>query len=224
MTIDIDQGQVSNATYALINSVTVVPNAAFTFADQGGGRVNFTDNSTNEPISWAWDFGDSSTSTDQNPSHTFAGPGTYNVCLMATNSAGSNRTCSEITIVLAPVAAFSFSVQEGGLVDNSAGANTACQEVDAMVTSTNDIGHLINLTIAPNPVKDLLNIRLESDDFSQLRFRLISPIGQVVLERQLQSNQDHQFNLKELPQGTYFYLLTNEMGQLGSRGSIQKME
>ena len=165
--------------------------ASFSFTDQGGGVVDFTDNSTNNPTSWAWDFGDGNTSDLQNPQHTFTMSGIFNVCLTATNSAG---------------------------------ANTACQEVDAMVTSTNEIGHLVNLTIAPNPVKDLLNIRLESDDFSQLRFRLISPIGQVVLERQLQSNQDHQFSLRELPQGTYFYLLTNETGQLGSRGSIQKIE
>ncbi|NRB50810.1 MAG: PKD domain-containing protein, partial [Saprospiraceae bacterium] len=117
VTIDIDQGQISNATYALINSVTVAPNAAFTFADQGGGVVNFMDNSTNDPTSWTWDFGDGKTSTAQSPSHTFAGPGEYNVCLTATNSAGSNTTCSSVSIVLAPMASFSFMDQGGGVVD-----------------------------------------------------------------------------------------------------------
>ena len=38
-----------------------------------GGTVNFTDLSTNDPISWEWDFGDGDTSTEENPSHVYNG-------------------------------------------------------------------------------------------------------------------------------------------------------
>jgi len=37
--------------------------------------------------SWEWDFGDGNTNTVQNPIHTYAAPGTYNVQLIAINSA-----------------------------------------------------------------------------------------------------------------------------------------
>ena len=52
--------------------------------------VQFTDDSTSLPILWSWDFGDGSSSTLQNPSHTYTNTGTFTVSLMATNSAGSN--------------------------------------------------------------------------------------------------------------------------------------
>jgi PKD repeat protein len=52
--------------------------------------VTFTDASTQTPTSWAWDFGDGSTSTLQNPTHQYTVPGTYTVTLTATNVCGSD--------------------------------------------------------------------------------------------------------------------------------------
>ena len=50
--------------------------------------VAFTDTSVNSPTGWVWDFGDGSGSTDQNPSHTYTTPGTYDVSLTASNAVG----------------------------------------------------------------------------------------------------------------------------------------
>jgi uncharacterized protein (TIGR02145 family) len=55
-----------------------------------GETVNFTDQSTNDPTSWSWTFGDGGTSTEQNPSYQYNTEGTYNVTLTATNSYGSD--------------------------------------------------------------------------------------------------------------------------------------
>ncbi|MFA7694156.1 MAG: PKD domain-containing protein [Methanoregula sp.] len=52
--------------------------------------VQFMDSSLNSPTSWTWLFGDSGTSTSQNPTHTYTTTGTYTVTLIATNSAGSD--------------------------------------------------------------------------------------------------------------------------------------
>jgi PKD repeat protein len=51
--------------------------------------VQFTDRSTGSPTSWKWDFGDGTTSTEQNPSHTYTKAGQYTVKLTATNDGGS---------------------------------------------------------------------------------------------------------------------------------------
>ena len=60
-----------------------------------GLSVAFTDLSTT-PVgtiaAWAWDFGDSNTSTAQNPTHVYAAGGTYTVTLTVTNSAGTSTT------------------------------------------------------------------------------------------------------------------------------------
>jgi PKD repeat protein len=49
--------------------------------------VQFTDASTGSPTNWSWDFGDNTTSTEQNPVHTYASAGIYSVNLTASNSA-----------------------------------------------------------------------------------------------------------------------------------------
>ncbi|KAA3613187.1 MAG: PKD domain-containing protein [Calditrichaeota bacterium] len=53
-------------------------------------NVAFTDNTTNNPTSWSWDFGDGGSSTSQNPSHTYNSAGTYTVALTSTNSCGTD--------------------------------------------------------------------------------------------------------------------------------------
>ncbi len=68
------------------------PSAAFTANANSGDApltVQFTDQSTpgSDPISsWSWNFGDSATSTAQNPAHTYTGGGKYTVSLTVTTS------------------------------------------------------------------------------------------------------------------------------------------
>jgi len=49
--------------------------------------VNFTDQSQGNATDFWWSFGDGSTSTLQNPSHTYTSTGWFNVCLTITDSA-----------------------------------------------------------------------------------------------------------------------------------------
>ena len=52
--------------------------------------VNFTDQSCGTITSWQWNFGDGSTSTEQNPSHTYSKAGTHTVSLTVTGPGGSD--------------------------------------------------------------------------------------------------------------------------------------
>jgi PKD repeat protein len=77
-----------------LQAATSAPTASFT-ADQTttcSGCVQFTDQSQNGPTSWLWDFGDGTTSTQQNPRKCYTTAGTYNVSLTATNTAGANTS------------------------------------------------------------------------------------------------------------------------------------
>jgi uncharacterized repeat protein (TIGR02543 family) len=80
-----------------------------------GGSVNFTDLSTNNPTSWSWTFegGTPSGSTSQDPTVTYNTPGTYDVTLTATNSAGSDTETKTnyitVTSPQPPVADFTAS-------------------------------------------------------------------------------------------------------------------
>src|SRR5207302_6433916 len=62
---------------------------------------------------YSWDFGDGSTSTAQNPSHTYAAAATYTVRLTVTDNGGAtNSVAHAVTVTQAnqpPVAAFTSS-------------------------------------------------------------------------------------------------------------------
>ena len=60
--------------------------------------VQFTDLSTETPISWTWDFGDGTTSTDQNPTHTYTTPGTFTVTETVINAYNSDKTSENIIV------------------------------------------------------------------------------------------------------------------------------
>jgi len=64
--------------------------------------VSFTDQSTYNPTSWSWAFGDGGTSTAQNPSHTYNSAGQYTVSLTATNAYGSNTNTKTNYITVTP--------------------------------------------------------------------------------------------------------------------------
>ena len=73
--------------------------------------IVFTDESTYNPTSWTWYFGDGSISTKQNPTHNYRNEGVYSVTLVASNLNGSGliEKSNLITVTKgsAPNAAFS---------------------------------------------------------------------------------------------------------------------
>ncbi len=64
--------------------------------------VNFTDLSSQTPSGWAWNFGDTGTSSLQHPSHQYTTPGTYTVSLTATNVNGSHTRVQPNLIIAVP--------------------------------------------------------------------------------------------------------------------------
>lgn len=87
---------------------TPLPDAAFE-SSTNEATIILNNQSTGAPESFHWNFGDGSTSSDENPSHTYQAEGTYNVCLKATNSCGVDSICKVISINLAGTASIGNS-------------------------------------------------------------------------------------------------------------------
>ena len=64
-------------------------------------------------ISWLWDFGDETSSTEQNPTHEYAGSGTYTVSLTTKNECGAEKTYSTDITINFPIAGFSGTPLSG---------------------------------------------------------------------------------------------------------------
>lgn len=68
--------------------------------------MQFTDISTSNigsVASWAWNFGDGNTSNIQNPMHTYASTGTYNVSLTITDNTGCTNTYARPVTINPPI-------------------------------------------------------------------------------------------------------------------------
>lgn len=107
-------GNTNDALFVDDIELVYVPKAQFTASATSvcaGGSLNFTSTSTNHPTTYSWNFGDGTpVSTAQNPSHTFATAGTYNVTLTATNQWGSNTSvATTITVNPIPDASLSYA-------------------------------------------------------------------------------------------------------------------
>ena len=90
-----------------------VPVASFTVSPAApvvNQSVQFADTSTNIPTSWAWTFGDGTSSTLRNPVHTYTAAGTFSVTLKAGNTRGSGTVTKSVVVkAVAPAAAFTYA-------------------------------------------------------------------------------------------------------------------
>ncbi|KAA3663097.1 MAG: PKD domain-containing protein, partial [Calditrichaeota bacterium] len=106
-----------------------------TNANSGCGSltVNFSDISTGPVTSWEWHFGDGTTSTEQNPMHSYTLPGNYTVELTVFSESCSDKEIKSnyITVGEIPVADFSAAPVSGdaplqvNFTDESSGSPTS---------------------------------------------------------------------------------------------------
>lgn len=102
-------------TSSIVQNINVLikPDAFFSFsANPGlaGENITFNDVSTGGPVSWYWDFGDSTAANTQNPGHIYAGGGYYDVTLTVADANGcTDSTTRELLIALLPVLPTAFT-------------------------------------------------------------------------------------------------------------------
>jgi PKD repeat protein len=111
LTVTNADGLRSTSTHTVL--VPGPPTAMFTYT---GSDTNVTFSDQSQPgrgaspiVFWEWNFGDPSTgsgntSTSQNPSHMFSGPGTYTVTLMVTDENGRTQSTAEAVTITSPAA------------------------------------------------------------------------------------------------------------------------
>jgi PKD repeat protein len=104
-------------------SITVLPLIVAFTANPTNGFVPFTvsfaspgvDNGGNTISNWNWTFGDGSTSTAQNPSHTYTNSGTFSLALIGTNNLGETVIGAGPASILAGQVQFTYTNTNGTL-------------------------------------------------------------------------------------------------------------
>jgi hypothetical protein len=94
------------------------PVASFTY-EADGREVTFTSTSKNAKT-FAWDFGDGATSTEENPVHTYDTYGAYTVSLKVTGDGGENTSLpDELTLAKTSAVAVDGNVSEWDAISDA---------------------------------------------------------------------------------------------------------
>lgn len=92
-------------------AIASVPEIQFSVA--ASGLTVYLDNITVGGGSYEWDFGDGTTSTEENPVHTYTELGAYTITLFASNDCGETSRTEDVAVGATPLALFASNSVSG---------------------------------------------------------------------------------------------------------------
>ncbi len=174
----------------------------------GAGIVNIYNSST--PLSsaafqttYSWDFGDGSApSTSAFPSHIYANPGMYQVCLTITSVDAQNNICTDTYCD-------SLGMDANGNLIYKTSAGFTLNVLDPATIGLND-WTLRNVELYPNPAKTEVNVNLGSNA-GNVTWR-ISDLKGAVIKGGTATSTELKIDLNDVNRGVYFISLETENG------------
>lgn len=150
------------------------------------------------PFTYLWDFGDGNQSTQASPSHTYASPGQYTLCLTITDANGCSSTYCDSSSVRA--------------------MQLAMQYLQVMPFTTGIQEHE-NLAgkVAPNPADQFIDITLEKETKGTVR--ITDMLGNTLLENSMQ-NRSSRIDISMLPAGYYTVTVITANGSMNKKVAI----
>ena len=177
-------------------------NASFyIYPDSNGAPSTYigVNTSTGTGLSYAWTWGDGSTSTGMNPSHTYASPGTYNICLAVYSPSNCIDSFCLNSII---------NKQTGSMYSVTFGASPA---------STSTIKET-SAVLYPNPTQGNFAIRGNANQTFDIRMMDVS--GRLVLATTAHGAET--VSIASLPNGLYAAQIKDQQGNLQTVRILKK--
>ena len=176
--------------FSLRAKYTGAPESGAVTLVNGEATLTFTDASTGSPTSWLWDFGDGTTSTDQNPVKTFTTSGIYTVRLTIFEPGGYSSTFALQVNIQEPASAprevtvvpLGESLQVSWLAPLTNGANKI---INYKVRYREDsISDWVEVDVAPNTLTATL-LGLSSRTTYEIQVAAVTSLGTGVWSNSL---------------------------------------
>jgi len=107
----------------------------------------FIDTSDASPTKWQWDFGDGTTSAEQNPTHHYKTAGTYNVTLTVWNDMGSDSIVQQYTVTDIPVKTAETTVAVNATTTTTITQNSTLTASNATIIPTTTASPTATITV-----------------------------------------------------------------------------
>lgn len=165
------------------------PSANFSYTpnDADYKQISFA-NTSISATDFAWDFGDGNTSTDKDPTHTYAAEGDYTVTLTASDKLGATNTTTQTITLVEPISTFEPEILNPGFDIEGADAYRDNWRND-------DLGGVIQIT--SSPVYDGAKAAKLPSDGSRIGYQLIT----------VEANKDYTINF-------YYTMKTSPVGSV----------
>jgi hypothetical protein len=194
------------------------------FADSLGANTIWAINlSTGDNLSYLWDFGDGSTSSDQYPQYTYDGDGPYDLCLTVLSASNGAIQCEDTFCMT--ISADMFPGANGG------NGNEAAQSVGFQLNVIADIADSVTelstvsgLKAYPNPTSGELQIECALHQSGLVNLTLYGLDGKIVTSetRALSSGTNRlSLDLGNLQSGVY--TLSLQVGQTTLQQLVVKL-
>jgi hypothetical protein len=160
----------------------------------GGNGIQFLDFSvTQSPIQgWAWDFGDGTTSTDQNPYHVYAQPGIYTVSLSI-----EADSCNSV---------ISFEFDTESPWNFNSNGDPAKLGLSSGATATHEPTAFDAVKLFPNPAQQEVSLAFSSKKAGDYQLRITDLTGKTMLTSHQTANvgvNAARLNVSNLVPGLY---------------------
>lgn len=156
-------------------------------------------------LQYLWSFGDGTSSTEAFPTHTYAGSGTYQLCLTISDNSGCTDTyCDAITMDNDGIL--------GGFMGEGNRSSWTIRIMNALSTSVSDGPEMQIMATWPNPVLDQLNVQIDSRMNGVVAIAIVDLSGRVVnaTSNSVVSGQSQLVvGMDQLPAGAYTLLVNN---------------
>jgi len=137
------------------------------------------------PFTYLWDFGDGNQSTQATPTHVYAQPGQYTICLTTVDANGCTSTWCDST-----------SVQR--ILQNSVASNQM-QFLNVLPTGISDPAPSIS-KVWPNPANEYIDVQLDREVDANVR--IVDLLGNTVYEGRLEGSSTR-IGLENIAAGYY---------------------
>jgi|GEM_PF-1333036 hypothetical protein len=170
----------------------------------------------NGALTYLWNFGDGTSSTDPFPTHTYSQNGPYQLCLTITDASGCTSTTCD-TISIGENGLLNGMILGGHEVANTERTDGFTLNVqNPLTTSMAEMTELTNAAIWPNPSNGDLNLALVATAEGLLNVSFFDVNGREVRQESRTMNagrSQHRFDTNDLPAGLYTLHATDSKGR-----------